>query len=66
MNLFEISIFISVIQFYGNIIARQRTEDIINISYCFLNLDMVFISYEFLFIINNHKTFLKSKEMEFL
>ena len=58
MNLFEISIFISVIHFYENIIARQWIDDITNISYhFFLNLETVFIFYEFL-IINNHKTFL--------
>ena len=50
MNLIEISIFISDIHFYGNIIARQQIEDIINISYLMF--------YEFLIIINNHKTFL--------
>ena len=36
MNLFEISIFISVIYFYENIIARQWIDDITNISYHFL------------------------------
>ena len=35
MNRFEISIFITVIHFYENIIARQWIEDIINISYHF-------------------------------
>ena len=41
MNLFKISIIITVIQFYGNIIARQWIEDIINISDHFLNLETV-------------------------
>ena len=59
MNLFEISIFISAIHFYESNIARQWIDDITNISYCFfLNLETVFIFYEFLIIINNHKTFL--------
>ena len=58
MNLFEISIFISVIHFYENIIAMQWIDDIIYISYHFVNLETVFIFYEFLIIINNHKTFL--------
>ena len=58
MNLFEISISISVIHFYENILARQWIDDITNISYYFLNLDTVFKFYEFLIIMNNHKTFL--------
>ena len=57
MNLFEISIFISVIHFYENIIARQRIDDITNISYHSLNLEVLKF-YEFFIIINNHKTFL--------
>ena len=56
MYLFETSIFISVIHIYENIIARQQIDDITNISYhFFLNMETVFIFYEFLIIINNQK-----------